>query len=73
MTNNKTIRFVSNSNNKQYKALLLNDNVFDSLEAVPNNTEENDDFEQPETNNTEQPETSNSGNTEEFEDFDIVI
>lgn len=30
-------------------------------------------FEQPETNNTEQPETSNSGNTSEFEDFDIVI
>lgn len=72
MTNNKTIRFVSTSNGKQYKALLLNDNVFDSLEAVPNNTEEYDDFEEPE-NNTEQPETSNSGNTSEFEDFDITI
>ena len=59
MTNNKTIRFISTSNGKQYKALLLNENVFDSLEAVPNNTEE--------------PETNNSGNALDFEDFDITI
>lgn len=59
MTNNKTIRFISTSNGKQYKALLLNENVFDSLEAVPNNTEE--------------PETNNSGNALDFEDFDITL
>ena len=59
MTNNKTIRFISTSNGKQYKALLLNENVFDSLEAVPNNTEE--------------PKTINSRNVSDFEDFDVTI
>lgn len=54
MTNNKTIRFVSNSNGKQYKALLLNEDVFDSLEAIPNNTEE--------------PETNNSGSSSDSEE-----
>lgn len=60
MTNNKTIRFVSTSNGKQYKALLLNDNVFDSLEAVPNNTEEPETNTQ--TNNTQETQTNNSDN-----------
>ena len=64
MTNNKTIRFTSTSNGKQYKALLLNENVFDSLEAVPNNTEEpqTNNTEEPQTNNTEEQQTNNSGN-----------
>lgn len=59
MTNNKTIRFVSTSNGKQYKALLLNDNVFDSLEAVPNNRKKPEEYtEEPEID-TEEPETNN--------------